>query len=96
MPAPAQTIKMYDALQRMRKLSEMGVPFSIGFVTCNLSTQSTKGYKVVPNAVLRAGYRDDQSHLANILVAYTDMSDETSRQFYLPLLLMFNGFKIEA
>ena len=87
---------MYDALQRMRKLSELGVPFSVGFVTCNLTTDTTKGYKVVTNAVLRAGYRDDQSALANVLIAYTDLSDDSSRQFYLPLLLMFNGYKIEA
>ena len=87
---------MYDALQRMRKLSDMGVPFTIGYVSYNKTTQRSEGYKEVSNVVLRAGYREDQSSLANILIAYTDLKDESYKQFYLPLLLMFNGFKIEA
>jgi len=87
---------MYDALQRMRKLSELGVPFTIGYVSCNTTTNKSEGYKEVSNVVLRAGYRDDQSSLANVLIAYTDLRNESSKQFYLPLLLMFNGYKIEA
>ena len=88
------TIKLWDALQRMRLMSEMNIPFSISFITYNESTQDTKGLRVVDKALLRVGYRADQSHLSDILVAYTDLQNEGARQFYLPLLMTFNGYKV--
>lgn len=92
---PRPTIKLYDAIQRMRDLSAKNIPFSFSFIGYSEQTQSSSGYKEVTNALIRKGYRDDQSDLSNILVAYTDMKDETPRQFYLPLLMTFNEYIIQ-
>ena len=90
-----ETIKLRDAISRMRQLSKVNVPFSFSFISYSEQLQSSDGYKVVDNAILRPGYREDQSDYSNILIAYTDFTDkEKERQFYLPLLMTFNQFKV--
>lgn len=90
-----QPIKMSDALKRMRDLSERDIPFSLGFYKCNTTNGSSEGYKVVSQAILRKGYRSDQSNKADILIGYIDYDQkEKERWFYLPLLMMFNGNKV--
>ncbi len=89
-----QPIQLKDALKRMRELTQANVPFSIGFIPYNATKQEAKPYKVVKTVLLRKGYRKDKSKKANVLIAYTDELTNQSRQFYLPLLLMFNGHKV--
>lgn len=90
----SQSIKLYDALKKMRKLTELGIPFTFQFLSYNESKHSSEGFKVVTNAQLRKGYRDDQSDKADILIGYVNGLDK-SRWFYLPLLTRFNGLKIQ-
>ena len=91
---PQQPIKLKAAVERMRQLTEVNIPFTIGFITYNKPQQTTKGYKVVEKVMLRPGYRKDQSKNSNILIGYIDTVNNKSRQFYLPLLLMFNGHPV--
>ncbi len=93
---PKQPIKIKDAMQRMRELTQANIPFSIGFITYNESNQTSKGYKLVDKALLRPGYRKNQSKKSNVLIAYTDEAVAQPRHFYLPLLLMFNGHTINS
>jgi hypothetical protein len=92
---PAPTIKLQDALLRMRDLTKKSIPFSFSYISYSEQQRSSDGLKVVANALLRPGYREDQSDKANILIAYTDLSNDNHRQFYLPLLMSFNGQLIE-
>lgn len=93
-----ESIKLRDAIARMRQLTKANVPFSFSFISYSESLQKSDGYKVVENAILRTGYRSDQSDYSSILVAYTsftkdgaDRHDEADRHFYLPLLMTFNN-----
>lgn len=90
------TIKLRDAIKRMRELSKANVPFSFSFISYSNKLNKSDGLKTVDNAILRKGYRNDQSDYANILIAYTsfDNQDEADRHFYLPLLMTFNQFKV--
>jgi hypothetical protein len=90
----SQTIKLYDALKRMRRLTELGVPFTFTFLSYNDTTRTSDGFKSITNAQLRKGYRDDQSDKANILIGYVN-GDDKNRWFYLPLLTKFNGYTIK-
>jgi hypothetical protein len=90
----SQTIKLYDALKRMRRLTELGVPFTFSFLSFNATNGTSDGFKDVTNAQLRKGYRDDQSDKADILIGYVNRIDN-SRWFYLPLLMKFNGYTIK-
>lgn len=88
------TIKIHEAVKRMRMLTEIGVPFSFSFYSYNASKGATEGIKHVDKAQLRKGYRDNQSDKADILIGYVN-AQQQSRWFYLPLLLSFNGIKIK-
>ena len=87
-----KTIKLYEALKRMRKLTELGVPFSFEFLTYNSTNGASDGFKRVDKAQLRKGFRDDQSNKSNILIGYDEMGK--NRWFYLPLLTKFNDYTI--
>lgn len=88
-------MKPYEALSQMRRLSDNNIPFSISFVSLNLSNQTSSGYKQVKKCLLRKGLSIDKSDKANLLVGYTDLSDNTSKWFYLPLLLKYNNIELE-
>lgn len=93
-----QPISKRAALQRMRALSEQNIPFSFGFITCNTTKGTTKGYKVIDKALLRPGMSSSQSNLSDVLIGYIDYDDastDKNRWFYYPLLMMFNGQQVQ-
>ena len=86
----------YEALQRMRQLTEVGVPFSFTFNSLDTTRRTTGGLKEVKRAVLRKGLRDDQSNMSHKLVAYTDVDQkEAPRFFHVSLLQSFNEHTIK-
>ena len=95
MQQPIETIKLRDAIAAMRTLSRLSSPFSFSFISYSEDLQRSSGLKVVEKAILRTGYRDNQSKKSRILIAYSDYSNkEQQRQFYLPLLMTFNNKRI--
>ena len=84
-------MKLSEAIKAMRLLTERNVPFSIGFITCNTTNKTSKGYKEVDKVLLRKGYSKKHSDKFDSLIAYTDTATDEQRQFHLPLLMMFNG-----
>lgn len=92
-----QPMKQREAVSRMRALSEQNIPFSFGFIKCNTTKGTSDGYKVVKKAILGAGLRADQSDKHNTMISYVDYSDkkEVNRMFHYPLLMMFNGQKVQ-
>lgn len=90
----ASTIKLYEALKRMRTLTDLGIPFSFKFLSYNATTHTSDGFKEVTNAQLRKSYRDDQSDKADLLIGYVNQHD-ANRWFYFPLLIKFNEYTIK-
>lgn len=87
----------YQALQRMRQLTEAGVPFSFSFESLSTKTNKSYGLKVVNKAILRQGLRDDQSDLSHQLIAYTDLEQKDApRFFHLSLMMSFNQYTIKV
>lgn len=85
----------YEALKKMRQLTDLGIPFSFTFFSYNSTTDTSAGYKQVDKALLRLGLRKDQSNKSESLIAYTDHTNDKSRFFNLPLLITFNGINIK-
>ncbi|EHO13815.1 hypothetical protein [Myroides odoratimimus] len=88
------TIYLYDAIKMMRKLTQMGVPFSFEYKTYSTQKKSTNGFRSVERALLRPGLREDQSDLSDSLIAFTEYPSGEPKFFHLPLLTNFNGRKI--
>lgn len=82
-------ISMYTALKRMRQLTESGVPFEVVFFTTNGKV------KRVQRAMLRHGYRKEQSDKHLVLIGYVDVETNQYRQFHRSLLMQFNNIDIQ-
>ena len=90
------TVTPYEALERMRQLTDVGVPFSFSFESLNKTKNTSNGLIVINRAILRQGLRDDQSDMSQQLVGYKDLDkQEAPRFFHIPLLISFNEYKIK-
>jgi len=89
-------ITPYEALERMRQLTEAGVPFSFSFMSLNKTKGTSNGLVKVDRAILRQGLRDDQSNISQQLVGYKDLDkSEAPRFFHIPLMMSFNEHTIK-
>lgn len=79
----------------MRQMSRDNVPFDIAFCTMNETEKKSAGLKTEKKVLLQTGYRRNQSKKNDILVSYLRADTGERRQFYLPLLMEFNGIKIK-
>jgi hypothetical protein len=92
----SDTITPYQAVKRMKELTELGIPFSFSFCSLNTTTGKSSGIKTVAVAQLRKSLRDNQSELSHQLITYIDVNQsDADRQFHLPLLLKFNEYSIK-
>ena len=85
---------VYDALKQMRKLSNDNIPFSISFLSCNLSKGTSDGVKTIAKAKLRTGLSIENGIKSQSLIGYIDLDTDKQRWFYLPLLLTFNQIQL--
>lgn len=83
------------ALEIMRQLSRDKVPFSIAYCTLDETNKKSEGLKSEQNILLQTGYRRNQSDKSDILISFLRTDSGERRQFYLPLLMEFNGIKIK-
>ena len=89
-------ITPHQAVKRMRELTIVGAPFAMSYQSFSKQSGTSKGTRKVARALLRLGYRDDQSELSQQLITYIDIDNkEAPRMFHLPLLLTFNDYLIK-
>jgi hypothetical protein len=88
-------MKVFDAINQMRELSKKKIPFSFSFMSCNATLQTSDGIVEVRHARLRA--RAQEAHHANAesVEEYLNIDTGEPRRFYQPLLMSFNGQKVE-
>jgi len=93
--AIVDVIGLYDALKKMRQLTDYGIPFSFEFYSYNSTKGISEGYKIVHKGLLRQGMRKNQSDKAEVLIGYVNHTEGGNRFFNLPLLMKFNGINIK-
>lgn len=86
---------VYEAIKVMRELSGASIPFSMKFITMNGSTQQSSGERSVDKALLRTGLSKEYSKKHNSLISYVDLSDDSNKSCYIPLLTELNNIPIE-
>ena len=89
------TIGLYEAVKKMRQLTDCGILFSIEFYSWNSTKKHSEGYKVVQMAQMRKGLRNNQSDKAQLLIGYVNYTEGVNRFFNLSLLMKFNGINIK-
>lgn len=85
---------VYEAIDRMRRLSAEGQTFSFSFMSCNLSAGTSEGVVNVPHARLRKREKKEFHRHADMVEAYINLDTLECRRFYQPLLMTFNGEKV--
>ncbi len=88
-------VPLYDALKKMRELTNQSIPFSFSYVSCDTTRQHSNGKKEVAKALLRTGLPTDMGIKSESLIGYVDLDTNKQGWFYLPLLMSFNQYGIE-
>ena len=88
-------MNVYSAIDKMREISRRKGEFSFSFMSFSETTGKSEGVKDVSRARLRARPTVQQNKNGEIMEAYTDLDTGEARQFYQPLLMLFNGQKVE-
>lgn len=85
---------VYEAIDKMRRLSSEGKTFNFSFMSCNLSAGTSEGVVYVPHARLRKRECREHHLHADMVEAYINLDTMENRRFYQPLLMTFNGEKV--
>ena len=86
-------MNVYEAIEKMRKLSAAGESFSFTFMSYNSSTGKSDGVVEVRHGMLRVRQRADYNKNAEYMESYIDLDTGEYRQFWQPLLMTFEGEK---
>ncbi|MDR1436709.1 MAG: hypothetical protein LBI65_01185 [Candidatus Symbiothrix sp.] len=86
---------VYRAISEMRKLSQRGLSFSFAFMSFSMTSRKSEGYVEVRRARLRKQSTTEQNRFAGIMLNYFDLDANDYGRCYQPLLMEFNGQKLE-
>lgn len=89
-----QEMDMWTAIRHMRELTEKGECFSIVYMSIDQQRQKSSGPVRVNRALLRPQTPTNQNKYADHMLNYLDKDLNLPRQFYQPMLMEFNGLKI--
>jgi len=86
---------VYTAIEKMRRISHDKGEFSFSFMSYSESTGKSNGITDVSRARLRSRPQKEHNKNYEIMEAYVDLDTGEAKQFYQPLLMLFNGQKVE-
>ena len=87
-------MKLYDAINEMRRLSREGGPFSFSFMSYNSSRGTSEGVVYVRAARTMSREALEFNRNAEQQERYMDLDTMQPRRFWHPLLMTFNGEKV--
>ena len=87
----AGTIDLYDAIERMKRISLAGGTFSLKYRKRNRQTHSGGDMVTVEAARIRPKASDEKIDGASYKLFYTDTSTGRARNCWQPLIMEFNG-----
>lgn len=88
-------MKVYEAIEQMRALSERGESFSFSFMSFSYERRKSDGVVHVERARLRKQCTKKQNRFADYMLNYYDMDTVEDGRCWQPLLLEFNGIELE-
>lgn len=89
-----ETIDLYEAIRKMRELTQQGQSFSFSHATYNRDRQSSEGIRIVRQAILRPAAKGDDLSNADFKLFYLDQEINLPRICWQPLIMYFEGKKV--
>lgn len=87
-------INLYEAVAQMRDATKNGKDFSIGFMSCDTSRETSTGFVELPKVKLRSAAADDAFRNSAYIINYLNVETNIPGRFYQILLMYFNGMKV--
>lgn len=81
---------VYEAIHRMRQLTEKGQPFALSFMTYSMTRGESHGEVVCEHALLVKNEKTKDDDLSNFMLTYRDQDTQEAHHFWQPLLMSFN------
>lgn len=88
-------MKLYEAIAEMRRISKSGGSFSFAFMSCDSSRKASSGVVYVRAARLLKRENTKYNRHAEDMERYINLDTMEARRFWQPLLMFFNGNRIE-
>lgn len=88
-------MKVYEAIDEMRKLSSEGKSFSFSFMSYSYERRKSDGVVYVEHARLRKQSSKENNRFADYMLNFTDLDTMEYGICWQPLLLEFNGCELE-
>ena len=82
-------MKVYEAIEKMRQMSEREEEFAFSFMSYSLTRDESHGEVFVEHAVLRKNKKDSKNSYQDHMLTYLDTDTGQTRQFWQPLLMSF-------
>lgn len=82
---------LYDAIDKMKMLSQEGKSFGFTFMTYSIDKESSHGLRHVEKARLVKRTRKEKNRYGEYMMQYIDLESMQRSQFWMPLLVEFNG-----
>ena len=88
-------MKLYEAIADMRRISKDGGSFSFAFMSCDTGRRMSGGVVYVRSARLLKRENSKYNSHAEDMERYINLDTMEARRFWQPLLMFFNGNRIE-
>ena len=87
---------VYQAIHRMRQMTEKNLTFSVSFMTYSIRRQQSHGEVAIEHASLVKNDRNSHNSYQDYMLTLRDHDTQTNRQCWQPLLLSLNHEPITA
>lgn len=82
-------MKIYEAIKRMREMTERGEEFAFSFMSYSLTRDVSHGEVFVEHAQLVKNQKDAKNSYQDYMLTYKDTDTGQAHQLWQPLLMSF-------
>ena len=86
---------VYEAIDRMRELSRLRIPFSFSFMSYSIARRKSEGIVTVRRARLCKQNRKERNRYSDYMLNYIDLDTGKQASCWQPLLLTFNDNELQ-
>lgn len=83
-------MKVYEAINEMRRLSEQKKEFAFSFMSYSITRETSDGEVFVEHAILYKNRKDSNNSYQDYMLTYLNTDTGQAHQFWQPLLMSLN------
>lgn len=86
---------VYQAIEEMRRLSELRIPFSLSYMSYSIARRKSEGIVSIRRARLCKQSRKERNRYADYMLNYIDLDTGEQASCWQPLLLTLNDNELQ-